>query len=132
MDQRGRVQAIGGANQKIEGFYDVCRLRGLTSDQGVIIPASNIQHLMLREDVVQAVSEGKFAIHAVSTIDEALELLTGVPAGEPGEDGSYPPDTINGLVHARLKEIASRLRESQIPPRDPTAQVEFPERVPPV
>ena len=84
------MQAIGGANQKIEGFYDVCRLRGLTGEQGVIIPASNVQHLMLREDVVQAVDEGKFAVHAVSTIDEALELLTGVPAGEPGEDGTLP------------------------------------------
>jgi lon-related putative ATP-dependent protease len=131
MDQRGRVQAIGGANQKIEGFYDVCRLRGLTGEQGVIIPASNVQHLMLREDVVKAVDEGRFVIQAVSSIDEALELLTGVPAGLPDEDGHYAPDTINGKVHDRLKEIASRLRESQIPPRDATGQIEFPETAPP-
>jgi predicted ATP-dependent protease len=131
MDQRGRVQAIGGANQKIEGFYDVCRLRGLTGEQGVIIPASNVQHLMLREDVVQAVDEGQFVIHAISTIDDALELLTGVPAGEADASGRYAPDTINGMVHARLEEIASRLRESQIPPRDPAAQNEFHEKVPP-
>lgn len=131
MDQRGRVQAIGGANQKIEGFFDVCEQRGLTGEQGVILPASNVQHLMLREDVVQAVREGKFTVQSISTIDEALELLTGVPAGAPGEDGNYPPDTINGMVGARLADIASRMREWQLPPEDPAAQMEFPEKVPP-
>ncbi|MGE0060150.1 MAG: S16 family serine protease, partial [Dehalococcoidia bacterium] len=131
MDQRGRVQAIGGANQKIEGFFDVCKQRGLTGEQGVIIPISNVQHLMLREDVVQAVSEGKFTIHAVATIDEALELLTGVPAGTPSEDGRYPLDTVNGMVQARLLEIATRMREWQLPPDDLTAQLEFHEKVPP-
>jgi predicted ATP-dependent protease len=130
MDQRGRVQAIGGANQKIEGFYDVCRLRGLTGEQGVIIPAANIQHLMLREDVVEAIDQGRFSVESVSTIDEALELLTGVPAGTPGEDGRYPPDTINGMVQLRLEEIASRLREAAIPPKDPLGQQEFPEGTP--
>jgi len=130
MDQRGRVQAIGGANQKIEGFYDVCRLRNLTGDQGVLIPQANVQHLMLREDVVQAIDEGKFAVHAVNDIDEALELLTGVPAGQPGEDGRYPPDTINGMVQQRLEEIASRLRESALPPKDRSGQFEFPEGTP--
>ncbi len=112
MDQKGVIQAIGGANYKIEGFYDVCRQRGLSGDQGVIIPASNVQHLMLREDVVQAVADGKFRICAISTVDEAMELLTGVPAGERDESGLYPPDSVNGLVMARLQQIAEHLRES--------------------
>jgi lon-related putative ATP-dependent protease len=112
MDQRGEVQAIGGANHKIEGFYDVCRARGLTGRQGVVIPASNVQHLMLRDDVVQAVKDGKFSIHKVSTIDEALELMTGVPAGELREDGTYPPDSVNGRVQAALKDLAERLRHA--------------------
>jgi lon-related putative ATP-dependent protease len=110
MDQRGDVQAIGGANQKIEGFFDVCRERGLTGEQGVIIPASNIQHLMLREDVVDAVREGRFTVYSVSTVDEALELLTGVPAGERAADGTYPQDSINALVLAQLRQYAERLR----------------------
>ncbi len=81
MDQKGEVQAIGGVNQKIEGFFDVCQGRGLTGEQGVIVPASNVQHLMLRDDVVEAVGAGRFKVYSVSTIDEALELLTGVAAG---------------------------------------------------
>ncbi len=112
MDQKGVVQAIGGANFKIEGFFDVCRLRGLTGDQGVIIPASNVQHLMLRKEVVDAVAEGKFHVYAVSTVDEAIELLTGVPAGAKDADGLYPPDSVNGRVMIKLQEIADRLRES--------------------
>jgi len=115
MDQRGEVQAIGGANQKIEGFFDVCRLDGLTGDQGVIIPASNVQHLALREDVVAAVKDGRFRVIAVSKIDEALELLTGVSAGERGEDGSYAVESINGRVLSRLKQIGERLREAAAP-----------------
>jgi predicted ATP-dependent protease len=118
MDQRGEVQAIGGANEKIEGFYDVCRIKGLTGDQGVVIPATNVQHLMLRDDVVQAVRDGKFTVYSVSTIDEALELLTGVPAGERQEDGSYPPGTVNGLVMQRLAEMAEHLRASGLDGRD--------------
>jgi lon-related putative ATP-dependent protease len=112
MDQRGEVQAIGGVNHKIEGFFDVCRNRGLTGDQGVIIPASNVQHLMLREDVVEAVTNGNFRIEAITNIDEALELMMGVPAGEKRLDGTYSPDTINGKVMARLKELAEKLREA--------------------
>jgi len=110
MDQRGEVQAIGGVNQKIEGFFDVCKARGLTGDQGVIIPASNVQHLMLREDVVEAVRSGKFKVYSVSRIDEALELMTGVPAGERGPDGSFPPDSINGRVQAQLRRFAEQLK----------------------
>jgi lon-related putative ATP-dependent protease len=112
MDQRGDVQAVGGVNPKIEGFFDVCRNRGLTGEQGVIIPASNIQHLMLREDVVRAVEEGRFLIQAISKIDEALELLTGIAVGERLPDGTYPADTLNGKVLAQLKEINEKLRES--------------------
>jgi predicted ATP-dependent protease len=111
MDQKGEVQAIGGANFKIEGFFDVCRVKGLTGRQGVILPKSNVQHLMLREDVVQAVQDGRFHIHAIETVDEALELLTGVPAGRKQEDGTYPADSVNGRAAARLKQIAERLRE---------------------
>src|SRR4051812_15432052 len=112
MNQRGEVQAIGGANYKIEGFYDVCRQRGLTGQQGVIIPASNVQHLMLREDVVQAVRDGTFHVYGVSTVDEALELLTGVPAGQKGTDGTCPPGSINALVQAKLRDFAERWRVS--------------------
>jgi lon-related putative ATP-dependent protease len=116
MDQRGEVQAIGGANFKIEGFFDVCRKRGLTGEQGVVVPASNVQHLVLREDVVEAVRAGKFNVYSVSSVDEAIELLTGIPAGEKLADGSYPPDTINGRVMARLKLITEKLRENAPPP----------------
>jgi predicted ATP-dependent protease len=111
MDQRGEVQAIGGANQKIEGFFDVCRIAGLTGDQGVIIPAANIQHLMLREDVVQAIKDKKFAVYSVSTVDEALALLTGLEAGGKQSDGSYPPESLNGRVHARLRQFTERLSQ---------------------
>jgi predicted ATP-dependent protease len=110
MDQRGEVQAIGGANHKIEGFFDVCEERGLTGEQGVVIPASNVQHLMLREDVVEAVRQGRFRVYSVETVDEALELLTGVPAGTRGIEGVYPPDSINGMVQAQLTRYAERLR----------------------
>jgi lon-related putative ATP-dependent protease len=111
MDQRGEVQAIGGGNYKIEGFFDVCRERGLTGAQGVIVPASNVQHLMLREDVVEAVRQGQFHVYSISTIDEALELLTGMQAGARAADGTYPAESINGRVQAQLVRFAERLRE---------------------
>ncbi len=111
VNQRGQVQAIGGVNEKIEGFFDVCRARGLTGEQGVLIPASNVKHLMLRQDVRQAVAEGQFAIYAVERIDQGIEILTGLPAGEPDEEGQYPPDTVNGRVQARLAELAQKSRE---------------------
>jgi lon-related putative ATP-dependent protease len=109
MDQRGEVQAIGGANQKIEGFFDVCRIAGLTGDQGVVIPASNIQHLMLREDVVDAIKDKKFGVYSISTIDEALELLTGVKAGVKQPDGTYPAGSVNARVLATLRQFTERL-----------------------
>jgi predicted ATP-dependent protease len=111
MDQRGRVQAVGGLNEKIEGFFDVCRIQELTGEQGVIIPASNSQHLMLRDDVVAAVKEGRFHIYTVATIDEALQLLTGMEAGARDETGHYPECTVNGRVEARLGQLATHLRE---------------------
>ncbi len=110
VNQRGEVQAIGGVNAKIEGFFDVCRARGLTGDQGVLIPVSNARNLMLREDVVQAVREGKFQVYPVQTIDEGIALLTGAPAGEVGSDGAYPEGTVNFLVHKRLRELAEQAR----------------------
>ncbi len=110
VNQRGEVQAIGGVNAKVEGFFDVCRSRGLSGDQGVLIPASNARHLMLREDVVEAVRQGKFHIYPVRTIDEGIALLTGVPAGEPGPDGVYPEGTVNFLVQKRLRELAEQVR----------------------
>lgn len=110
VNQWGEVQAIGGVNEKIEGFFDVCNARGLTGEQGVLIPRSNVQHLMLREDVVEAVAAGKFSIHGVSKIDHGIELLTGVSAGERGADGSFPAGSINARVEARLREFADRSR----------------------
>jgi predicted ATP-dependent protease len=106
VNQYGQVQAIGGANEKIEGFFDLCSARGLTGDQGVLIPASNVKHLMLRRDVVEAVGRGEFHVYAVRTIDEGIELLTGVEAGDPGPDGAFPPASVNGRVARRLKELA--------------------------
>ncbi len=106
VDQQGRVQAIGGATFKIEGFFDICQARGLTGSQGVLIPADNVRHLVLRGDVVQAVQDGQFHIYAVETIDQGIELLTGVPAGEADEEGNYPERTVNYLVQQKLLEMA--------------------------
>jgi lon-related putative ATP-dependent protease len=112
VNQRGEVQVIGGANEKIEGFFDVCRARGLIGEQGVLIPASNVQHLMLRQDVIEAVEKGEFYVYPVSTVDEGIELLTGLPAGEPDESGSYPEGTLNGMVERRLTELGKKLRRN--------------------
>jgi lon-related putative ATP-dependent protease len=110
VNQRGQVQAIGGVNEKIEGFFEVCKLKGLTGKQGVIIPESNIKNLMLREDVVQSASEGNFHIYPVSTINEGIELLTGIEAGQRNAEGEYPENTINFAVQARLKELAGKVQ----------------------
>ncbi len=111
VNQHGEVQPIGGVNEKIEGFFDVCRDRGLTGEQGVIIPAANVVHLMLRQDVVAAAEAGQFHIYPVRTVDEAVELLTGMPAGERDEEGNFPEGTLNYLVEARLIEMAERQRD---------------------
>ena len=105
VNQHGHVQPIGGVNDKIEGFFDVCAARGLTGEQGVLIPQSNVKHLMLRTDVVDAVAAGKFHVYAVETVDEALELLTGTPAGAANEEGEYPAGSVNHAVVARLEEF---------------------------
>ncbi len=110
VNQRGEVQAIGGVNEKIEGFFDVCRARGLNEQQGVLIPKSNVQHLMLREDVVEAVKHGQFAIYPIGTIDEGIEILTGVKAGERGPEGRFAAGTINRLVEDKVKSFAERAR----------------------
>ena len=111
VNQLGQVQAIGGVNEKIEGFFDICVARGLTGRQGVLIPSSNVKHLMLRPDVVEAAAEGKFHVYPVETIDQGIELLTGVPAGGPDDQGQFPPGTINGLAQATLLEFARNARD---------------------
>ena len=110
VNQWGEVQAIGGANEKIEGFFDVCKARGLDGQQGVLVPRANVQHLMLREDVIDAVKEGKFAIHAVDTIDQGIEILTGIKAGTRGDDGHFETGTVNRRVEEKLREFAERGR----------------------
>jgi len=123
VNQHGEVQAIGGVNQKIEGFFDVCKAKGLTGDQGVIIPQSNVQNLMLREDVVEAVKSKKFAVWAVRTIDEGIEVLTGVTAGKKSKDGKFPKDSVNYRVERRLREFAERLKEfPEAPQKQPPAR----------
>lgn len=115
VNQKGQVQAIGGVNEKVEGFFDVCRAKGLTGRQGVIVPRANVPHLMLRGDVVEAVAEGRFHIYAVDNVDEGIELLTGVPAGVEGPDGTYPEGTVNALVAARLEQLAEAVRSARVP-----------------
>ncbi|MDX1780781.1 MAG: ATP-binding protein [Thalassovita sp.] len=110
VNQSGEVQAIGGVNEKIEGFFETCAARGLTGDQGVLIPQSNIEHLMLRDPVVKAVEAGKFRIIAVSTIDEGIDILTGTPVGERRKDGTFADGTVNALVEAKLREYAETRR----------------------
>ena len=112
INQYGELQPIGGVNEKIEGFFKTCRNRGLTGDQGVVIPRRNTRHLCLDPEVVEAVRAGRFAVYAVDHVDQALTLLTGMEAGERGEDGAFPPDTVNGRVQEALAEMHRRLEES--------------------
>jgi len=134
VNQHGDVQAIGGVNEKIEGFFALCRERGLTgkqgavgsthgvlgSTQGVLIPASNVKHLMLRDEVVEAVAAGQFHIYPIETIDQGIELLTGVPAGERGPDDRYPPGSVNASVEERLLDYAERaMLAGRTAPREP-------------
>jgi lon-related putative ATP-dependent protease len=111
VNQLGNVQPIGGVNEKIEGFFDICAKKGLTGTQGVIIPATNIKHLMLRWDVVHAAQSGQFSIYAVSTVDEAVELLTGMEAGAVNEQGVYQPESFNGKVEAQLLQFTKIKKE---------------------
>lgn len=110
VNQLGEVQAIGGVNEKIEGFFDICMRRGLTGDQGVLIPAANVKHLMLRQDVVDAVERGMFAIYPIEHVEEGVELLMGVPAGIRQSDGSFPKDSIYARAEARLAAFAENQR----------------------
>jgi len=111
INQHGQIQAIGGVNQKIEGFFDICSARGLSGDQGVLIPNSNVKHLMLRKEVIDAVDSGRFHIYAVDNVDQGIEILTGIPAGERHPDGSYPEGTINAMVKQKLESMARKLTE---------------------
>jgi lon-related putative ATP-dependent protease len=111
VNQYGQSQAIGAVNEKIEGFFDVCKARGLTGEQGVLIPAANVKHLMLRNDVVREVRAGRFSIHAIEDVDQAIELLTGVPAGEPDAEGNVPEGSVNYMVSAQLL-ILSQMRKA--------------------
>jgi predicted ATP-dependent protease len=107
VNQHGKVQAIGGVNEKIEGFFDICQARGLTGRQGVLIPQSNVQHLMLRQDVIDACKSGNFAVYPIATINEGMALLTGIAAGERDPRGDYPLGSINRRVEERLRSFAS-------------------------
>lgn len=111
VNQRGEIQAVGGVNEKVEAFFDTCRCSGLTGDQGVLIPRANVQHLMLRREIVAAVAQGQFHVLAMQTVDDAIEPLMGMPAGERGEAGGYPAGTFNQLVELRLQDFAARRRE---------------------
>jgi hypothetical protein len=111
INQYGEIQPVGGVTAKIEGFFQVCRARGLTGDQGVIIPAANVRNLALKGEVVRAVQEGRFRIWAIRAVDEGIELLTGASAGERGPDGRYPEESVHGRVEAALRAGAERLKE---------------------
>jgi lon-related putative ATP-dependent protease len=115
VNQFGQVQAIGGVNEKIEGFFDVCRARGLTGQQGVLIPAANVQHLMLRHDVAAAAAAGQFQIYPVETIDQGIEILSGLPAGERDEQGHYPEGTFNQKVEVQLARLAEKWQAFSVP-----------------
>jgi predicted ATP-dependent protease len=111
MNQQGDIQAIGGVNEKIEGFFDVCRIKGLTGSQGVLIPAANIEDLMLRDDVLDAVAAKQFHVWPVEKVEQGIEILTGMPAGHRNGDGSFEKQTVFGLVDQRLADMAKKLKE---------------------
>jgi len=111
VNQKGEVQAIGGVNEKIEGFFEVCKAKGFTGDQGVLIPESNVQNLMVKEEVVEAVQEGRFHIYSVKNIDQGIEVLTGDKAGARRPDGTFEEGTVNYRVDKRLKEMAEKIKE---------------------
>ena len=117
IDQHGCVQAVGGVNEKIEGFFDVCAMHGLTGAEGVVIPRANVGDLMLRDDVVAAVREGRFRVWAVESVDEGIEVLTGLAAGDRDERGAFPPESVNGRVEATLVTFAERRRAFMSAPR---------------
>ncbi len=113
VNQLGQVQAVGAVNDKIEGYFAVCQKKGLTGEQGVIIPASTVHNLMLAPEVVQAVQAGQFHIYAVQTIDEGMEILTGMSAGVADKNGVYPTGTINGKIAQRLEEFFQKAQQTE-------------------
>jgi predicted ATP-dependent protease len=115
VNQHGRIQPVGAINEKVEGFFDVCKRRGLSGEMGVVIPAANLRHLMLREDVVEAVRDGEFNVWAIEAVDQGIEVLTGIPAGERRADGTFPKDTVNGRADRRLEQMAETVRQFQRP-----------------
>ncbi|MHB1190729.1 MAG: Lon protease family protein [Armatimonadota bacterium] len=124
VNQRGEIQPIGGVTWKVEGYYEVCKALGLTGNQGVMIPVQNVRHLMLKDEVVQAVKDGKFHIWPVETIDQGIEILTGVPAGERDENGNYPPNCVHGRANQKLVEFADILKEYGTPEESPGEEEE--------
>jgi len=111
INQQGDIQAIGGVNEKIEGFFDVCRIKGLTGTQGVMMPESNVEDLMLREDVLEAVATGKFHIWPVAKVEQGIEILTGAAAGQRNGDGTFEAGTVSALIDERLREMAKTMKE---------------------
>jgi predicted ATP-dependent protease len=115
VNQKGRIQSIGGVNQKIEGFFEVCQFKGFTGDQGVVIPAGNVQNLMLKRAVVEAVRAGRFHIYPIQTAAEGIAILTGMPAGEPNRFGNYPASTVYGRAQKTLKRFFDRTQKQRNP-----------------
>ena len=111
VNQKGEIQAIGGVNQKIEGYFDVCQKKGLTGSQGVIIPKANLVNLMLKREVVEAVRAGRFFIYQVAHVTEGIHILTGVPTGTADETGAYPAESAYGRIQSKLKSFRERARE---------------------
>ena len=111
MNQQGEVQPIGGVNQKIEGFHDVCKLKGFTGSQGVLIPAENVEDLMLKDEVVDSVAKGQFQIYPVSTVEQGIEILTGLSAGTLDSSGKFEAGTLFAKVDARLAQMAATMRK---------------------
>src|SRR5262249_42756083 len=111
VNQHGEVQAVGGVTSKVEGFFDLCRERGLTGEQGVMVPVSNVKNLMLKEEIVEAARAGRFHVWGVSPIDEGIRLVMGRVAGERAADGTFPEGTVHRLVQDRLREYAEQVRE---------------------
>ena len=120
MDQNGDVQPIGGVNQKIEGFFDLCKSRGLDGSHGAIIPKRNVKHLMLKQEVIDALKDGLFTIYSIDTMEEGMEILTGMSAGVADADGAYPENTVNYLVMKRLTEISQALEARKEKEEEPT------------
>ena len=115
VNQKGFIQPIGGVSHKIEGFYEVCKARGLTGRQGILLPRQNVAHLVLKPEVEKAIVDGRFHLYSVSTIDEGIEILTGVTAGAAAADGAYPDGTVNARAMARIAEMNALLRRRPAP-----------------